>query len=74
MKSKKYYILFLVIIFLMSKSLKAEASSLYGEGTKDNPYQINTVNDFIAFEKEVNAGNTFAGCYIEQNADRKSVV
>lgn len=69
MKSKKYYILFLVIIFLMSKSLKAEASSLYGEGTKDNPYQINTVNDFIAFEKEVNAGNTFAGCYIEQNAN-----
>lgn len=51
-----------------SISVKAELH-LYGNGSRENPYEINTVQDLIYFQQEVNSGNTFIGCYVEQNCD-----
>ena len=74
-KSKKYFVKmsilvpwFLFIIFFFSITTKAD-SRLYGEGSWEVPYEINTPQDLITFQQEVNSGNTFAGCYIVQKCN-----
>lgn len=58
-------IFFLSIIHFNLIPAKAE-SRLYGEGSREIPYEINTPEDLIILQQEVNSGNTFAGCYIIQ--------
>ena len=44
-------------------------SALNGEGTVDNPYLIETVNDLVFFRDRVNGGNNYAGKYVKLDAD-----
>lgn len=67
-KAGLYIFAFLFILLYHSISVKAELH-LYGNGSRENPYEINTVQDLIYFQQEVNSGNTFIGCYVEQNCD-----
>ena len=44
-------------------------SALNGEGTVDNPYLIETVNDLVFFRDRVNGGNNYAGKHVKLAAD-----
>ena len=44
-------------------------SSVEGEGTESNPYQIDSAADLALFSAMVNDGNTFLGKYLVQTAD-----
>ena len=43
--------------------------TLDGEGTAENPYLINNINDLIVFRNNVNAGNKYSGKYVKLTAD-----
>lgn len=38
---------------------------LDGDGTETKPYEINCIEDLVAFSKQVNEGNNFSGKYIK---------
>ncbi len=44
-------------------------SALNGEGTENNPYLIETVNDLVFFREKVNGGNNYAGKHVKLAAD-----
>ena len=44
-------------------------SALNGEGTEDNPYLIETVNDLVFFREKVNGGNNYAGKHVKLAAN-----
>ncbi|MGN1032484.1 MAG: GLUG motif-containing protein, partial [Intestinibacter sp.] len=60
-----------------STTIYDEGMSIYAEftkpfeglGTKENPYQINSLDDLKKLSKVVNEGTTFAGYYFVQNVD-----
>lgn len=47
-----------------------------GEGTQENPYQINSVEDLVAFSKTASEGNKYEGKYVKlmRNLDFNSVL
>jgi len=62
--------LWIIIFFYVLGSEKLLAApQLYGSGTQDDPFQINTVNDLLTFSKAVNSGDTFEKCYVSQNSN-----
>ena len=44
-------------------------SGIQGSGTKDDPYRIDDVNDFLAFSENVGNGEDYKGEYLVQTAD-----
>ena len=44
-------------------------SALNGEGTEENPYLIETVNDLVFFREKVNGGNNYAGKHVKLAAN-----
>ena len=46
-----------------------EHFALNGEGTAESPYLINNLYELKGFRDQVNAGNNYAGKYIQLNAD-----
>ena len=69
---KKYKLLFGIyciafVLCLTKTSVNASNNILNGEGTVQNPYEINSVHDFIVFANAVNSGVTFENCHIVQN-------
>lgn len=62
------HIFFIIICMLVFEIETVKADTLFaGNGTKESPYEINTVTDFVLFADMVNAGNTFEGYYFVQN-------
>lgn len=43
----------------------ANPGVLEGEGTEEKPYEINSIEDLVAFSKQVNEGNSFSGKYVK---------
>lgn len=59
----------IIFFYALSADKLLAAPQLYGSGTQDDPFQINTVNDLLAFSKAVNSGDTFEKCYVSQNSN-----
>lgn len=64
-----FFNIVLLIILNITIPVKASELLLVGEGTKDNPFEINGVYDFMTFSNAVNQGVSFANCYIVQNTN-----
>ncbi|WP_428379061.1 hypothetical protein [Olsenella sp. Marseille-QA0557] len=56
----------LCVLTIPSIALSREFEGL---GTPDNPYQLNTLEDYLHLSDEVNGGNNFSGVYFEQSSD-----
>ncbi len=71
MNQKYYRVLLILTIFLstLTISVKVQAAGnnmLRGEGTREEPYLIESVEELVYFRDSVNAGNDYEGCYILQ--------
>ena len=55
-----------------SQSVK---SSLQGQGTKEEPFQISSADGMVSFAEDVNSGNTYTGQYVAltQDIDMESI-
>ena len=59
-------LVFIVIIFF---KISESEYNFRGLGTAENPYQINTIEDFMNFSNMVNEGLPFSNVYFAQKAD-----
>lgn len=70
MKIKNFFTVITVVILFSFFSLDAEAVGIFrGEGTKENPYLIETKEDLFTLAEQVNAGNRYENLWFRQSAD-----
>lgn len=60
---------FIIIIYCMMFYPEKSQTILMGEGTIQEPYLINSEEDFLRFANDVNQGNTYMGQYVWLNTD-----
>lgn len=69
---KERAILFVVVLLIIMNFICPYASatgSLSGRGSKNSPYLIQSKEDLLLFQQQVNSGNDFSGKYILQTSD-----
>lgn len=64
-----FIVALIILLFFVSDPKIKEPYSLLGNGTKEDPYQINIEEDLVRFRELVNSGVSFSGEYIIQNVD-----
>lgn len=83
MKIRNYILVFILAIicevglnyFITYSKESIDINNFIGKGTKEEPYQICSVEDLVNFRDLVNSGEDFKGKYIEQieNIDLSSI-
>lgn len=64
-----FIVALIISLFLFTDPKIKESYSLLGNGTKEDPYQINIEEDLVRFRELVNSGISFSGEYVIQNVD-----
>lgn len=59
----------IVSILTVAAPAEAEAASFEGAGTIDNPYLLQTTEDYQQLRRSVNSGESFKGLYFRQTVD-----
>ncbi len=62
-------IVFILYVFVVTDPGISKPYSFKGDGSKESPYEIHTVQELEYFRDLVGRGNTFEGKYIKQTAD-----
>ncbi len=58
-----------VIAEITETGVVIKEKELEGEGTADNPYELETLTELELFRNKVNAGDNYAGKYVKLSAD-----
>ncbi len=64
-----FIVALIISLFFVTDPNTKEPYSLLGNGTKEDPYQINIEEDLVKFRELVNSGVSFSGEYVIQNVD-----